>query len=36
MVLRHFVNVFIDFTWLGVQMILEKDDIMIISLVSLL
>lgn len=35
MALRDFVNVFIDFTWLDVQIILEKDDI-ITCLVSLL
>lgn len=36
MALRDFVNVFIDFTWLDVQIILEKDDIIITFLVSLL
>lgn len=33
---RDFANVFIDFTWLDVQIILEKDDIIITFLVSLL
>lgn len=36
MALRDFANVFIDFTWLDVQIILEKDDIIITFLVSLL
>lgn len=30
MALPNFANVFIDFTWLDIQIILEKDDIIII------